>query len=399
MLRGSIGAGCFVLAALAVGVARDSWVIPWTTTGATPFILAALLAALHFLRRPVPMTGFLGGLAVGTIATIRPTDLLGVLAAWAVAGLAVALQRRAGALRLGASLAAALGGCALPMGAGLAAHLAIHGWAWGPYLEGSALIGFEPKLAGLRWATAMLNARPVFPEGDGLVQMFPFIIPGMLGMAVSTAAATPARRPLHLAVIALTVSHAGLYLIYRDLHPINLWRFHNHHYFKALLPLFALYTVALVAHVPWALRHPRRCLAAWAAVALLLPWRGVEQPAGPAGPISADRHSLLIPAGLPRAGDAVRVATAASLKAVTGDRHRLVIGGATYHPFRDFAAFKDGPDMLVMTLRDLPDGPATLILSEDVTLDPAPPPLRAHLTAQPGLPCLLTWCRRAARGE
>jgi hypothetical protein len=118
-------------------------------------------------------------------------------------------------------------------------------------------MGFDWRLLPSRWVTLILDPRPLFPEGRGIIEVYPWMVPALAGTAVYLI--TPDRRSsrvAHAIIIGAAVTYLAAYLCYRDLHPYGIWRFINYHYFKWVFPVFGFYALLLLHDV--LLRPARR---------------------------------------------------------------------------------------------------------------------------------------------
>ncbi len=137
---------------------------------------------------------------------------------------------------------AAVAGAAVPLLGFGAAYLAVDGLRADGYLLSSAGYGFEWRLLPLRWVILMIDPKPLFIDGQGLAQVFPWIVPGLVGMvALLLARRVSVPRFVHWAVVAAVMADVVQFLCYRDLHPDYLWQNGVYHYFKWTLPFFGLY--------------------------------------------------------------------------------------------------------------------------------------------------------------
>ncbi len=376
---------CFTIAILSGRTATAIWVVPWSTTGSAPFQFLTLLLALRFAERPSPPRAALFGLGAAAIAGFRPSDTA-ILLATATPYAAWAMLRARAPWRLWAlSLAAALAGFALAALPAVLAHLAVFGLHPGPYIDGSAARGVEWRLLPMRWVMIVIGPRPLLPEGTGLAAALPWVAPGLAGLIL--ALFTASRRNLAAVLVAATVAlHWALYLAYRDLQPYGLWRFYNVHYFKWTFPFLVLWAAQLAAAL---LQRPHRraAIAACLITALTLAWRPVlrdrtPQPAQPAA------NSIALPPG------ALLLDRAAELH-LTGPWMTIYLGDSTVQSgsqtFRNTDDFKLLPTpagALLLPLRPLPPGPATLTWPDTITAGAAPFLTTARQAIVFGLPCV-----------
>ncbi|MBB3172502.1 hypothetical protein FHR90_000308 [Endobacter medicaginis] len=391
----------------------DAWVVPWNTVLSIPLELLGLLSALRMLQgdrqRRWP---FALGLAIGLLPALRPSDVLGLAPAAiaVIAHLTVPVVRR----RPGASGAlvgdTGLGLTGLVLGAAVTVglHLAIWGRHAGGYVEMSRELGFDWRLIGLHWVTLVVDPRPVFGGATALIEVWWWLVPGLAGIVwavlAARAASTLQRRTLAV-VLGGIVLHWMLYLAYRDLHPRGLWRFHNYHYFVWTLPFIAAFAWAWVkAGIAWSVEtlrrrphvHPVWTVLAGGVVALLaICWRTQLTPvtSGPlAAPVVVDAaaRTVSLPAGLPGLRDALLLPMQGSEDNIYFDAAlSLDAGGRQYHDFFALRAFPVPGGAMILPLRPLPAGPATLSLGPKISLPADGHAVIAHLSTEPGLPCWL----------
>ena len=387
---GCLGAAVFLATTAFSPRGLDAWVVPWTTTPTAVLTLACLIQALRFADAPRAWDAFLAGLAGGGIALFRPTDAavvllaLGASTAWVTAR--ALLRGRRGAVAAGAAAGA---GVLLPLLVLFALHHAVNGLMAGRYLDESADVGFEWSLLPLRWVTLFVGPQPLFPSGQGLVQVFPWIVPGLAGMAACLALPDRHSRPRHALVIGTTALHCAFYLAYRDLHPQGLFHFNNYHYFKWVLPVFGLYAALLVYHLA---ASPRRLrLAGVGLLAIVAPfcWRAGWKPdPDRAGDVAViDARSFVVRGGFRSAADAVLLAAPGGFEQVFLGDHTLRVDGHTGHANNDVKAFPVPGGLLFAPLRRYPARDTVVTLGASLRIDPAIPAAIGTQRAVFGLPC------------
>ncbi len=382
----ALGAVLFVATSVWPARVAWAWVVPWTTTPETVCLLACLLGTARFVRGLGPADAFLAGLAAVATLAFRPADaaLVGGACAVACAGAVVARwPGRVRAVRVGG---AALAGAALPALVFGGAYLAVNGLALDGYLTTSAAFGFEWRLLPLRWVTIMIDPRPLFMDGEGLVQVFPWIVPGLAGMAACVWARSGSRL-IHAAVATAVVADMVQYVCYRDLHPDYLWRNGIFHYFKWTLPVFALYAVLLVRAFVAGPRLPPAM--ALAAVLCLFSWRVTVTGAAPIGH-PADARSLTLPHGVSDLRDVVFVRTAPGQTALIPFDSDIRTGGRVFRSSYDFKLTPWSETLMLQPLRAMPDAPSVLQVAPGFDMDPAVAAVQARTTLQWALPCWLS---------
>ena len=392
----------FFLVTVADLHALYTWEIPWTSTPAATLAFASLLLAIRPEGHPVRPGGHLrsdmgAAMLASLIILFRPTDAV-VLMPAVGSFLLFALWRRSPgwgeALRT-----LVLTGCAFATGPALlvATHVITHGWALGAYFEFSRSVGFEWRLLPLRWVTLMLSPRPLYPSGAGFAEVYWFVLPGLAGI-VAAVLADQGRRAQHALVGGAAIVFACVYLCYRDLHVMGLFDFHNQHYFKWTLPVFALYALGLI----YVLAIRQKIAAgvfAIAVVVLLSCWRPglAVTPADPAPTVLADGHGITLPHGMAGLDGAILAAAPEDFLTLYFGKHTMVSGAAS---FLANSAFKVVPlpgGFMVLPLRPLPAAPTVLHLAEPERLDPAEPVIAARQEIVFGLPCSIAPQRAICR--
>ena len=378
------GAAAF-LAALANPAALEIWVTPWTTTPAAALILGCLLSLLRFLRRGSWRTMLAASACAGCLVAIRPSDaalLGGATLTTGVARLATAWPGWRTGLRI--VLAAAVGVAAPALATGLL-YLWVNGLRLNPYLAYSAALGFEWQLLPLQWVTLVLDPQPMLPSGSGLLPAFPFIATGLAGMAACVVwPPGGGRRAAHGVVACTAIAYGALYLCYRDLHPPGLWIYYNYHYFKWLLPIFALYTVLLAS----VLLRPVCLFTAASVLVAVLPWRArLEVLPGSAQPAAAGRR-LELPDGL-RVGTALVAAATGTFDSIYNGANNFYFGAHWYGAAGSVAAYPIPGGLLLAPLRPLHPGPGYVVLDPSTSVDPAFEPRVAAMRLRYGWPCYL----------
>ncbi|HLG85714.1 MAG TPA: hypothetical protein VKZ79_00795 [Alphaproteobacteria bacterium] len=389
-VRGARGLGAvvFLITTIFWSKPLEAWIIPWTTTPATPVILACLLATLRFLDTSRGVDVFLATLAGASVALFRPTDALALLVvvlpfmAWVVFR---RVEEPRGRRRY---LALAMAGFAPPFLLLAVAHLAIFGNQLGPYLTDSARLGFEWRLVPLRWVTLFVGPRPLFPEGYGLVRMFPWIAPGLGGMAAMLATSKGDGFLRHGLVIAAVIAHCTLYLAYRDLPPPSLWLYYAYHYFKWVLPVFGLYAAFLLITLIASPLRWRAGLIAAAVIVLLFPWRPewVRDRSSHRVDIT-DAHAFLLHGGFPAIDSGLLFKARANWEASYLGHHEMRIGDSAFREYADFRVYRVDDGFLLVPLRPLPAGDIAFTTDPGMALDPSFSPVLGRQRIVLGLPC------------
>jgi hypothetical protein len=341
---------------------------------------------------------FLTSLAVFSLPAFRTADMLPLIVAMVPAMGIALLRARPGWPAAGRALLAASAGAAIPLSLLLAVHLSIYGFTLGSYLSVASALGFEWRLIPLRWVIIVLDPRPLLADGQGLIQAFPWLMPGLAGAAALVAQPGPRSRPLVDALlVSAVVLHILLYCAFRDLHPFNLFRFSNYHYFKWVFPVLGLYSLRLA----WALlAGPRRsahAAIAAATVLALVPWRVELRASSDQGKaavadtettlrftadLSDVRNSWLVPSSDPSGGNVWK--------------DKLSIGGTEWgRP--DFRFYPQPGGLMIAPLRPLGAGAAVLTVTPPVLLRPGVPAVPARQQIVFGLPCWFKPARPACQ--
>lgn len=394
-----VGAAVFAVTATASPDLREVWVVPWSSSGSTPFTYAALLAVLRFIEAP-PRPGrvFWVGLAGGAIAAFRPFDAVLVGLACGL-GIGIALPRLP-QRRAVASIGYGLLGLTVSLGLLAAVYTAIYGLHEAPYVQVVSGIGFEWRLLPLSWVTLGLDPRPLYDEGRGMIAAFPWVPVGLAVFPVYILLFVRSTRwPAHIVIITATSLHILFYLTYRYLSPDGLFRFENYHYFKLVIPICSLYCVIFCCDLILA-QFRRRLLAASIVVVglcLLLPWRAQFDQVRPIERKATldPFHTLVFESGLTSVNDAVLATASGPWDALYGGKSTLVIGGHTYTEVVDYKIHPILGGFFVVPLRPLATGPARLTVDPAVTLDPTVPALYARQSIVFGWPCWLFSASRA----
>jgi hypothetical protein len=227
-----IAFGLFVVSTLVGAPLAKAWVAPWTSTLSAALIWLGLARACRAWDPLEPPRGlFAAGALLGLIPLCRPAD---VVVSAILAGLILVREGRSPR-----RIAALIGGGASVVAAYGALHLAVYGAQASDYMKLSAAIGFDFGHLGWRAKSLLVYAGPFYPYGASFVERFPWLLLGAAGWLV--ACVRPERRKLALLLGAPVLAYAALMLAYEDLTPSNLWAFRLNHYFKWLLPAFALF--------------------------------------------------------------------------------------------------------------------------------------------------------------
>jgi hypothetical protein len=323
------------------------------------------------VRRP-----FVLGLLATAIPLMRPTELVLALPCLLAAAGSDLLRRPARPMRDLGLLAA--GGLLLAVPYGLL-HWRIYGLQPSMYMALSGGVGFSLHDLGWKAYTLLLDPRPWFLDGRGLLWHAPYAALALAGVAVSWAHGRAA------ALLALLlVIHSVLYVSYTDLLPTGLWRFFNNHYWKWALPGLALLAFLAVRDL---LRWRRAAFFPLAPLAfaaslplLLLRVEPVEVAAG-------EPAKMLAYAGTPPGFDAAYFADIA-LRDSAGEMRSV----------GDIRAIPVQGGMRVFALnRPFADDPAWVV--PPAGWQDGPPPTRYGMRVRFGVPCWtrLVACQRLGR--
>jgi hypothetical protein len=242
------------------GVAVETFVLPWTSTPATFFVVAALYVLRQTEEDEATLPrAFLFGLVLGLLVPTRPLDAVVALSlvpfwlfcVWRDAR----LRGDAGWLkRLATRLLVAGGGVAIGPAFLLASNYAVHGAPLTPYIADNVSVFVWNSLAA-KFVAIFFDSTSLFAE-PALVLMarFPW-----LTLAIGAVAVCLWYAPLWLRAAAVLVSvQFACYLVYDDLVPNGLYRYLNYHYFR-----WALWLAFLMLPAATALLYRRFGRALW----------------------------------------------------------------------------------------------------------------------------------------
>lgn len=381
----AVGAAVFVATAVLPQRALWSWVVPWTTTPETLCLLGCLLAASRFVERRRALDAFLATLAGVATAGFRPADAAIIVAVSGAVMASTLLAEWPGWQRALRVAAAAFAGAAIPVLVFGSAHLATVGLRPSEYMTESSRIGFEWRLLPLRWVTLMISPRPLFPDVRGLAAVFPWIAPGIAGMAACLATPLGVQRRLHVLVTGTVFLDCAMFLTYRDLHPTGLWRMGNFHYFKWTLPIFGLYAVLLLRTLTQRTWLPALAAAACAVLGLFM-WRVELTNPVPLPPVSG-AETLTLPSGLSHMDGVLLAKGSGDWITLYGAGSEIRAGDATFRSFYDFKVFATPDRIMALPLRSMPGVPSSLRLPPGTVLDSTVPPIIARQSLVWGWPC------------
>lgn len=231
----------FLLGDAVIGKIANLWTRPWTTSLSAALFWGVIAQALAIIRHPAdgapprPRALLLFGALAGALPLARPADAVpGVLAVLFVSGV-LSWQRRLRPAALGWATLGAL----LPIVPLTVLHLLIYGARASDYARAAALQGFA--FADLPWKTyvVVVTAAPWFPRAPSLIEVMPWIVPGLAGLGLAGWRGGSSARTALALIALMAVPYCTLTLAYTDLQPPGLWRFKNAHYFKWLFPLAA----------------------------------------------------------------------------------------------------------------------------------------------------------------
>jgi hypothetical protein len=387
--RGQIfGTVAFLIATLSSPQAVTAWIWPWSTTGSAPLILGALLGILRFDRDPRPKVLFWTMLSGGAVVLFRPTDAAIVLAFTGMFALWTRIERRVSRRDVLIGAAAAVAGAAIPVAIYAAIHLAIFGLARGHYLTATSRMGFNLNLLPWRWVALVVDPRPLFPEGVGLARIFPWIIPGIAGMALFLLPRKDNRIAPHVLVIGTMAAYWVLYLAFVDLQPYGLWRYSNYHYFKLSQPFLAFYALLLIQSLVKSDSRRRAAAALIVTIVALFLWRPELRQRDPAVRSAAGNGPIILSEGLSHTRDVAIVPAQGDWTELYMGHHHLTIGGQSFLNSVDFKVFPIPGGVMVLPIHNLPDGKAELNFTGEISTDPDRPVLEDQFHIAFGIPCL-----------
>lgn len=229
----------FLATEMSDGYLFSQWVIPWNTTpvAACLWLLLACTARVMDGSGDDLATRATVGVLSAAIPLFRPTEA--VLVAPCLAALLLH-DLRHGRLRIAAWAATIIAG-AVPVFVYATLHVAIYGAHPSEYMLLSRDIGFTLYDLGWKAYVILMDPRPWFLDGTGLLRRAPWIVLAVAGMFAAFF------RGRFSALLALLLAlHAVLYLSYIDLLPVGLWRYNNIHYWTWAFPGYALVAAMLL---------------------------------------------------------------------------------------------------------------------------------------------------------
>ena len=385
------GAAAFLVASVGTMPGLKSWLAPWTTTPAAALTFAAFVAVLRLAEHPGIARALLAGCAIGGITLFRPGDAVPVALAAAVALaprlLAMPIRASAGVAAASVLAAAAMAGVTV----GLIA--ATSGFGPGTYYAESAKIGFEFRLLPLRWVSLVIDPRPIFDGVGtdrilpglhrGLAEVFPWIIPGIGGVAACWFGRGEKR--VYVLLATWLAGHLALFLSYRDLHIVGLWLFGIYHYFKVTQPVFLLFALVLAVRLADRATRWRAAAAAVLAIVLAFGWRASLTPL-PEQAEATTSGGTAIPS-LGSIDDAAIVRGTGPWDAFYSHASMLTIDGVRFSSPHDFTLLPRSTDFLLVPLRPLPPHQGVLAVAEGLHIAPDVPAVMVRQTMSFGPPC------------
>lgn len=391
-----IGAMVFFITVALSRLQMQSYVEPWTSTPTAPLTLACLHLALRFWDRPsAGGAAWLGGVAT-SLVLFRPTDAA-ILTAVTAPFAGLATLRAEPGWRMLRIAVAGIAAAALPVLVLAVIQVAIHGWSTAGYIEQSSRLGFEWRLLPLNWVTLFVSPEPLIPNERSMTQLFPWIMPGIAGMAACLVAARGTARIRHALVIGAVTVHCATYLAYRDLHPQGLVHFGNYHYFKWTIPIFGLYAAYLVVLVKDGVRPGIAWAIGLAVMASLFAWRAEWMTPAPGYSAEAriePPRTLILPEGIHAVQDGVRLMASGSFESIFIAPYSMQAGGHTYVSNADLKSLPMKGGLMFTTLRPITARLAIVTFNPGVTPDPTVPPQIGRQVIRFGWPALLDPLRR-----
>lgn len=216
------------------------WLEPWTTTPSAALIWLGLAQTFAILTSPPGRWRAIAfAVCLALIPMVRPGDAI----VTAVLGLSAAIGLLA--RRDLSNLAIIAGTGAICLSAYIGLHLAIYGFHLSDYALLSGAFGENSGWIGWKAYLLLINPRPWFPDGEGLLHACPWLIFGAAGMIY--ASIIPSKHRIFAVCFTITIlAYTVTMLAYVDFLPSGLWRFNNIHYFKWMFPGFLLFLVIFV---------------------------------------------------------------------------------------------------------------------------------------------------------
>jgi hypothetical protein len=332
-------------------------------------------------------------LVLGCLAGIRPSDaaiLAPCCAVFALIGMR-GLARQRILLIAGAGCTGLLVGC-LPFAL---AHFATHGGSGGHYVSKSFNIGFDWRLLPLRWVTLVLDPRPLLPEGMGLAEALPWIVPGFGGLLFLVAGHGRDSAAWRFIAVSILL-HWMLYLSYRDLQPYGLWRFNNVHYFKWTFPFLVLAGFRLIAAFASATSRRRALIASACSLAFLL-WQPIGVETGRTPVLPGQSGSVPLAGDLSSVHDAVFLPLRGGWRDIYFGPPTLSARGVTYDHTSDFKLQPLPGGALLQPLRPLPPGPLVFRAGPETQLIEGADIVSVREVIEFGIPCGILPHRAACR--
>jgi len=242
----------FLFATVAYPVTGDSWIQPWTTTLSAGLVWTALALAIRIVKTTDAELDHAGarciglGVVLGLLPLCRPADA--IMAVPIVLPVLAKLARH----RLGWSMLARmiLAGTAV-IGIGGCVYLGIYGPHPSGYLKLSAVYGANFAWFGWKAYLILIDPRPWYPYGYGVLKIMPWLLLGLAGITVQIFSRK--NRMITAILLATASVYSVMMISYVDFLPSGLWKFGNFHYFKWLIPMFAAFAWIFVrdfAHRP-----------------------------------------------------------------------------------------------------------------------------------------------------
>lgn len=241
-VRDGTAAFVFIAAIATDGLIFWQFVIPWNTTPVMLYVYLALAVTLREAPLDVPATVF-AALCAALVLVTRPSDMP-MLAPVGLMLILRCLREAPLPLALG-RLAAGAVAAGVVCGAYAALHFRIYGVAPSPYMAHSGAIGLNLADLPRKLYAVLLDPRPFYGEGQGLLQRAPWILLAVPGLAL----ALVTRNRAAVLVAAVVTVNILFYAAYTDFLPHGIWRYNNIHYLKTSYPLLGLLAVFALARL------------------------------------------------------------------------------------------------------------------------------------------------------
>jgi hypothetical protein len=236
----------FLVTTFAHPSVAQTWAEPWTSTLSAALIWLLLGCAAALRRDDWPgWRILLLGLLAASLPLVRPPDLI----IGTIVVIFLFTPRLIGGKLRATDIGWLAAGTAVVVLPYFALYLSIYGFHPTPYMLVIQDTGFVFSRLAWKAYLLLIEPRPWYPQGRGLLEEFPWLVLSFAEMLLTILLYRHRARPEYILLITLMALYWTFYFAFTDFLPSGIWRFHLIHYLKWTLPGLGLFAWLFIARV------------------------------------------------------------------------------------------------------------------------------------------------------